>query len=412
VADPPGESAARREFEELRQHSTRRSAEVLRSVAWWDAGGVRRWNEIARGLAASHHLNSSQASRMFALLAVAQYDALVATWHHKYRFKQPAPRASGAFQPASVRHVEQYSYPSQDAAVAAVSASVLSYVLDSEGRFLWRNAEAHRDSRLWAGTAYQSDAKAGYEIGLAVGEIAKEWGEADGARKAHRGPVSKQPGKWWAERQTMPGWGKVKPWLMKSAADLRAPEPPPVGSPKFEAAVREVRAAADSRSAEQLLIAQYWDLGVGAISVPGMWDQLAIDLMNEADFSEPRMARALALANMAMMDAGIACWETKYHYLVPRPTMMDAKISCVMNVPEHPSYSSGHASFSGAASAVIGYVLPDKAGWLADLAEQAAMSRLYGGVHYRFDDDEGLKQGRAAGALAIERGKKDGCPPR
>ena len=312
---------------------------------------------------------------------------------------------------ASVRSPERYSYPSGAAAVAAASAGVLSYVIERQADFLWRNAEIYRDSRISAGAEYPSDGKAGWEIGLAVADKAKGWGDSDNARTAHLRPVAQQQGKWWTERQTMPGWGKVKPWLMKSAADFRAPEPPPYSSPEFESAVREVRQVTDNRSAEQLLLAQYWDLGVGAISVPGMWDQFGIDLMTQKGFSEPRMARALALTNMAMMDASIACWESKFHYLVRRPTMMDPKIVCVMEVPEHPSYPSGHADFSGAASAVLGYILPEKATWLDGLAQQAAMSRLFGGVHYRFDNETGLKQGRTVAQLAIDRGKTDGCPP-
>jgi membrane-associated phospholipid phosphatase len=409
VAAPPGEKGTRSELEDLRALSRQRSDAELRAIAWWDAGAVRRWNEIARGLAVSEHMNSAMAARMFALLAVAQHDALVATWHHRYRFKRPAPDSAGTFR-APVLRSERFSYPSEDAAVAAASASVLSDCVKPDEKFLWRNAEMHRDSRVWAGSVYPSDAKAGYEIGLAVGKIASEWGDADSAATAHRGLVAPQPGKWWTERQTMPGWGRVKPWLMKSAADFRAPEPPKSGSSGFQAAVREVRRVADTRSGEQLLLAQYWDLGVGAISVPGMWDEIGINLMTQKGFSEPRMARALALANMAMMDASIACWETKYHYRVRRPSMIDSEIACAMAVPEHPSYPSGHAAFSGAASAVFGYVLPDRAPWLNDLASQAAMSRLYGGLHYRFDNDAGLKQGRAVAALAIERAKHDGCP--
>lgn len=395
---------------DLRQMSRNRNESTMRTIAWWDAGSVRRWNEIARGLASSQHLNSCQGARMFALLAVAQHDALVTVWHYKYLYKRPAPRSSAGFQVAAVGHVEKYSYPSEDAAVAAASASVLSYVAASEENFLGRNAEANRDSRLWAGVNYPSDAKAGYDIGLAVGERARKRGDADGSRSAHRGVVPKENGKWWAERQVLPGWGRVEPWLMRAAVDFRAPQPPGVGSPVFQTAIHEVRTVADSRTAEQVLLAQYWDLGVGAISVPGMWDQIGIEAMTQAHFSQPRVARALALANMAMMDASIACWESKYHYRVPRPKMVDSDVETVMDVPEHPSYTSGHAAFSGAASAVFGYVLPEKAGWFRSLAEEAAMSRLYGGIHTRLDDDEGLKQGRAVGALAIERGKQDRAP--
>ncbi len=197
---------------------------------------------------------------------------------------------------------------------------------------------------------------------------------------------------------------------MKSATDFRAPDPPAYASPEFQAALREVRQVTDLRSAEQLLLARYWDFGVGAISVPGTWDEFGIDLMTQTGFSAPRMARALALTNMAMMDASIACWETKFHYLVRRPTMMDPKIVCAMEVPEHPSYPSGHADFSGAASAVLGYVLPEKAGWLNGLAEQAAMSRFFGGLHYRFDNEAGLKRG-ARWRNWRSRGRGDGAPP-
>lgn len=411
VPPPPSGRAEQREIEELRRRAATRDELALRSVTWWDAGSVRRWNEIARGLASRKHLNSCQGARMFALLAAAQHDSLVTTWHYKYLYKRPAPTLSAGFRPAHISRRERYSYPSEDAAVAAASAAVLSYIASSERDFLWRNAEADRDSRLWAGTNYPSDVKAGYEVGLAVAERARKRGDEDGSAKAHLGAFGKEPGKWWAEPQILPGWGKVKPWLMKAATDFRAPEPPAAGSAKFESGIREVRAIAEHRTAEQLLLAQYWDLGVGAISVPGMWDQIGLDAMSRASFSEPRMSRALALANIAMMDASIACWETKYHYRVPRPTMIDAKVETVMQVPPHPSYTSGHAAFSGAAAAVFSYVLPEKARWFDELAQQAAMSRLYGGIHTRLDDDEGLKQGRAVATLAIERGRRDGCPP-
>ena len=407
----PPVSDERRELTELRKLSAGTNSAALEAVSWWDVGGVRRWNEIARGLATSEHMNSPNAARMFALLAVAQYDALVTAWYYKYRFKRLAPAAAGVRGSAPVQSPERFSYPSGAAAVAAASASVLSYVMEPQSKFLWRNAEIHRDSRVWAAAVYPSDATAGWEIGIAVGRKVREWGDADGARTAALRPIPKQDEKWWTARQTMPGWGNVRPWLMKSVTDFRAPEPPAAGSPQFEAALREVRLVADSRSAEQLLLARYWDFGVETISVPGMWDEVGIDLMTRAGFSAPRMARALALANMAMMDASIACWETKFHYLVRRPTMMDPEIVTAMDVPEHPSYPSGHAAFSGAASAVLGYVLPEKARWLDELAEQAAMSRLYGGLHYRFDNNAGLKMGRAVAQLAIARARQDGGPP-
>src|SRR5688572_12008756 len=89
VPPPPIGSAEKREMGELRKRAARRDEQVLRSISWWDAGSVQRWNEIARGFAARQHLNSCQGSRMFALLAAAQYDALVTTWHYKYFYRRP-----------------------------------------------------------------------------------------------------------------------------------------------------------------------------------------------------------------------------------------------------------------------------------------------------------------------------------
>jgi membrane-associated phospholipid phosphatase len=409
VPPPPGEQQTAAEVLKLRQFASQRSDEVRRIVAYWDAGGVRRWNEVARNLAARNHLTSSAASRLFALLAVAQVDALIATWHYKYKYRRPSPATRAGEPPLPVR-TETFSYPSEHAAVAAVSSEVLTYLVPGEAEFLKRNAVIHANSRLFAGTHYSSDNEAGYKIGVAVAAAAIEWGDKDGSHKANDGAVREVPGSWYSTNQNFPSWGKVKPWLARSGKDLRAPQPPKVDSPEFRAALAEIRTFSDSLTAEQMDIALYWNLGVGAISVPGMWDRFGLDMAEGRSFSEPRTARMLAYANMAMMDAGIASWETKYHYLVPRPWHVDPKIQMPLGLPAHPSYTSGHSAFSGAAAAVLGYVLPDKAAELNAMAEQASESRWYGGIHYRFDGDEGLKQGRAAAALAIARARTDGCP--
>ena len=411
-AAPPDEAGTRAEMARLHDLAFQRGGDVGRHVNFWDAGGVRRWNEIARGMAVKYGLSSSHACRIMALLAVAQYDALVATWHAKYRYKRPAPAAREGWDPMPVRHAEEYSYPSEHAAVAAASAEVLTFLLPREALFLKRNAMAHGGSRLLAGTNYPSDNDAGYAVGVKAAEKAIEWAKADGAADAGKGAVPKQEGKWWFGHQILPGWGKVKPWLMKSGDALRAPAPPPPGTPGFQAAVAEIRAFSDTLTAEQLAVAQHWNLGVGGISVPGMWDQLALDWVEGRSFSEPRTARMLALMNMAMMDASIASWDSKYHYLVPRPSHADPQIGVPLGLPAHPSYTSGHSALSGAAAVVIGYVLPDRAAEATAMAEEASASRWYGGIHYRFDGDEGLRQGEGAAALAVERGKTDGCPPR
>jgi membrane-associated phospholipid phosphatase len=409
---PPAADTGR-ELQELKDRAARRTAAEERLAAYWLAGGVARWNELTRRMLARQQINSSHAARLFALLAVAQYDALVTTWHYKYLYKRPAPAAQDGFRPLPLGAIERYSYPSEHAAVAAASAAILRiYEFRGQQELLERAQAEHGEAVLWSGSAYPGDVAAGVAIGNAVAERVKKWAEQDGSLDAAKGQVPRQPEKWWQEQQFLPGWGGVKTWLGKTGAELRAPAPPPLDSDDFRRALGEIRAFSDNPTVEQRWTAEYWNAPVGGISLPGMWDQLALDTFRQQGFSEPRTARGLALTNVAMMDASIACWETKYHYLVPRPSMVDSQIKLPLGLPPHPSYPSGHSAISGAASGVLAYLVPSSAEEVHALAEDASASRFYGGIHYRFDGDEGLKQGRAVAALAVARGRKDGSPAR
>jgi membrane-associated phospholipid phosphatase len=104
---------------------------------------------------------------------------------------------------------------------------------------------------------------------------------------------------------------------------------------------------------------------------------------------------------MAMMDAGIAVWDAKYAYWCIRPSQADPAITTPVGLPNFPAYPSGHSGFSGAGSDVLGYLFPSERARLQAMAEEVAMSRLYGGVHFRFDNEAGLQVGRAVAAMAI-----------
>jgi len=109
------------------------------------------------------------------------------------------------------------------------------------------------------------------------------------------------------------------------------------------------------------------------------------------------------------MDAGIVCWNTKYFYYNPRPTQMNTAIKTLTGIPNFPSYISGHSTFSGAAATILGYIIPEKASTYTDMANEASMSRLVGGIHYRIDCSTGLTVGNNVGAYAILRAKSDGA---
>ena len=123
--------------------------------------------------------------------------------------------------------------------------------------------------------------------------------------------------------------------------------------------------------------------------------------------TELRAARLFAFLNMALMDAGIACWDSKYFYQLIRPWQVLPEIPTPVGKPRHPSYPSAHAAFSGAASTWLARQFPAEADRLLADAAEAAMSRVYGGIHYRFDGDAGLALGRKVAQLALERAARD-----
>ena len=117
-----------------------------------------------------------------------------------------------------------------------------------------------------------------------------------------------------------------------------------------------------------------------------------------------------------MNDAAIACWRAKYRWWVVRPVSvirerLDPNFLPHLITPPHPSYVSGHAAVSGAAEVALATFFPARKAELHAFAEEAAMSRLYGGIHYRSDNEEGLRLGRKIGELVLRQALAGTEPP-
>jgi membrane-associated phospholipid phosphatase len=119
--------------------------------------------------------------------------------------------------------------------------------------------------------------------------------------------------------------------------------------------------------------------------------------------STPAAARIMALQGATVADAAISCWDAKYQYMLIRPVQADPTIKTIVPTPPFPSYTSGHSTFSGSSSELLAYFFPRDARALRAMAEEAAVSRLFGGIHYRFDNDAGLQVGKRLAGLAIQR---------
>ena len=126
--------------------------------------------------------------------------------------------------------------------------------------------------------------------------------------------------------------------------------------------LEEVRLAVRKPTREQIAIVYHWADGLSTPTPPGHWNFIAGPYISGAGFSEVRQARAFALLNMALHDAAVACWDAKFSYFNPRPSQLDPRIRTIIGLPNFPSYTSGHSTYSAAAAEVLSYLFPSGAG--------------------------------------------------
>ena len=192
----------------------------------------------------------------------------------------------------------------------------------------------------------------------------------------------------------------VRPFFLTSASQLRSPPPPAFGSPAFVAALAQVRTISDTRTAEQLAIANQWNTSVAPFTA-GALNLIADSLIDAHHRTEREASRILAYANAAAFDAQIACFDSKFTYWFVRPSQADVAITLPIGLPNHPSYPSAHSCITSALMTVVADALPGERQLLNGIIEVAGMSRIFGGIHYGFDVDAGQNIGRAAAALAL-----------
>lgn len=317
---------------------------------------------------------------------------------------------------------------------------------------------------LWGQAANPENINAAYTAALAAipESPAKTsgiaWGKSVAARilaerakagldKPLPGPfASTAPGKW---RETPPGFrpavlphvAKCTPFVMTSCDQFRAPPPPAVGSQEHAeeiAYVVKVGARDGSERTEyETLTAPFWADDLGSATPPGHWNVIAQDLARRHHLATPECARLFALINLACADAGISCWDSKFFYSTWRPETAIREVTKeinpfaeahpefipLMTTPAFPSYTSGHSTFSAAASRIIerffgtddieftttsdglpGAVRSYKK--LSDARKEIGMSRVWGGIHFMSDNlvgqDCGLKLADYVYATALQ----------
>ena len=441
------------DLEEIKAYQAHLSGDQQAQIKYWSAGGVLRWNEIMLGLMAKYNLpayqnadgsypipsstnpfayplfpftNPPYAARALAYITAAQYDALVACWHYKTVYNRPAPYQVDAAVKALAGKHNLPSYPSEGAVLAGVTAELMQLFFPDEIANIQQKLEQQELSLIASGAAARSDVTAGEALGRQVADLFIARGRADNAGKAVGTPAnwasyvttaqanSQTP---WFSLETpsrppmLPLFGNVKGFLCDSATivALRPGAPPSTSSADMNADVQAAYYTVTHATRDQMRIVQFWADGVGTYTPPGHWNAIADGDFIPQNYSEIRWARNLALLNMAEMDAAISCWDIKYHYFNPRPTQMDARIKTLTGIPNFPSYVSGHSMFSAAAATILSHILPSRASAYMSMAQEAANSRVYAGIHYSIDCTAGFTVGQNVGNYAVQRAVRDGA---
>ncbi|MFZ5495032.1 MAG: hypothetical protein ACOZE5_06805 [Verrucomicrobiota bacterium] len=253
---------------------------------------------------------------------------------------------------------------------------------------------------------------------------------------------SNEPGIW---RETPPGFrppvtpqvATTTPYVMKSPDQFRAPPPQRIDSKEYAEEIAFVNKVGPRDNAErteyQTLSTPFWMDDLGSSTPAGHWNAIAQDLARRNQLDTVACARLFALLNFACADAGISCWDTKYHYRTWRPESAireeDRKFNPLvihnpdfipnMAAPAHPDYTSGHSTFTGAATRLLerwfgtddieftttsdglpGAVRTFKK--LSDARREVGMSRVYGGIHTMSANLEGQKAGIAIADYVFE----------
>ncbi len=367
------------------------------------------WNNVAQG---SYVASPTVGTRGFAMLNIAMHDAVNATLggpHHPYLAGVAAP--GGDTRAAS-------SQAAHDVLVNLNPANAATYDAALAGSLaLVANGPAKTDG-IATGTAY------------AAAIIANRTGDGSTATVPYT--PSGLPGRWaptppaFAPAAT-PQWGSVKPFLMASGDQFRPGPPPALDSTEYAAAYNDVKemgsAVSTTRTSDETASAQFW-----APAGAATWLQIGLNVAEDEGLETIEFARLFALLTTAAADSYIAGWDTKYLYDFWRPvtairqggsdgnasTIGDSTWTPLNVTPPHPSYLSTLSTSSTAASMILLALIGNEPfcstigvntrcfDGLESAALDAGSSRIWGGIHYSFDNLAGAELGRQIGLLDLE----------
>jgi hypothetical protein len=380
------------------------------------ADAVTDWNETAIRAAASVGISTGWQSRLVAIAHAAMFDAVnsIERKYTKYAV-EVAPPAGASAEAAAItaaHAVLTQLVPDQKTMLDAALTTALAKVAD--------------------GAAKDAGTVVGREVAAKLLEIRKNDGiDAKVAYTPGTAPGAWQPTPPALTPAVLPQFGAVKPFLLKSSDQFTMPGPPPLDSEAFARDMREIQSVgvrrSTSRTAEQSEVAIFW-----TVSTHMPFNAAARAAATKRGNSLVENARLFALLNMVGADSQIACWHWKYQVNFWRPITAiraadsaknaaltpDPTWESLLVTPPHPDYPSGHASYGGAAAAVLKAVFGDDRvdvsfTWpafgvtrtytsFAQLDREIIDARVWGGIHFRKTDEDSSALGHKIGEYAVQ----------
>jgi PAP2 superfamily len=374
---------------------------------------VTDWNNAALDAIRAGNTSPPVASRSLAILHVSIYDAVngIARTHEPYLVQSAVP--ASASRPAATSAAAHQAlvnlFPANASSFDALHAAILAGIPDSPYK----------------------------RAGIVWGEFVATQILAARANDGHDAivppPGGSGPGVWIPTPPAflpylLPQWGFVVPFAMSSSSQFRPPGPPSLDSQQYAADYEEVKrlgaAVGSTRTEDQTEIALFWADGAGTETPPGHWNSIAQIIADAQGNTLEENARLFALLNIAMADTAICAWDAKYTFNFWRPVTAIAFAEPQLNwmslivTPPFPDYTSGHSTFSAAAATVLPlfYGTEDLSfttgsdflpgvyrsfSTCFDAAEEAAVSRIYGGIHFRTASEDGLQAGIGIGEWTV-----------
>ena len=386
---------------------------VHRDAASASGNQVIFWNQVQLQAIQNDASDPEHASRGLAMVSAAVYDAVNAiNGTPAYYVTVNAPAGSSA-----------------DAAVASSAYTVLSYLFPAQQSSL-DSIFMSQIAAMPAGSSRDN----GMAVGQTVANAIISMRQNDGSTTYVDYEPTSAPGYWQPTAPAFmvaenPQWADLKPFAMTSDTQFAIGPPPAIGSAEWITIVNQTLSLGSvnstTRTADETQIARFWNGNSGTVTPPGIWNQIAETAAGMVGNSLAQDARLFAELNVAEADAAIVAWNAKFTYNTWRPIQVAADAAAygiepianwtpLLTTPPFPEYVSGHSTFSGAAAAVLTGILGDNFAFQAtsvgftrsytsfeQAAQEAGISRIYGGIHFDFSNTAGLTAGSELGTYVL-----------